>query len=175
MAQPPRNTTCSYSPSKLKNPLPEYIISTPSSGPLNMLETYALATTGPIIASGYGQPCLREDGQAYWDDTKSVIEIPSDPAAGRSLLDSQMQSPESEEPTVPAFPTHAAIKSGLLTELYDPKALDMTLITRGMDGEDDRLFDLALVETNSTLKDELACEVIEQVIGWGSYFITKLL
>ncbi|KAH8977338.1 hypothetical protein EDB92DRAFT_1958239 [Lactarius akahatsu] len=68
-----------------------------------------------------------------------------------------------------------AIKSGLLTEPYDPKALDMTLITRGMDGEDDRLFDLALVETNSTLKDELACEVIEQVIGWGSYFITKLL
>ncbi|KAH9059419.1 hypothetical protein EDB83DRAFT_2520508 [Lactarius deliciosus] len=104
MAQPPGNVTRSYSPSNLATS--PHDILTPSSGPLNNSETYALATVGPIIASGNGQPHRRE-GQAYWDDTAPIITIPafSSPAAGRSPLDSKMNSPESEEPTHPAPPT----------------------------------------------------------------------
>ncbi|KAH9073365.1 hypothetical protein EDB83DRAFT_2312723 [Lactarius deliciosus] len=56
--------------------------------------------------SGNGQPHRRE-GQAYWDDTAPIITLPisSSPVAGRSPLDSAMNSPESEEPTHPIFPT----------------------------------------------------------------------
>ncbi|KAH9026456.1 hypothetical protein EDB84DRAFT_1610531 [Lactarius hengduanensis] len=72
-----------------------------------MSGSYALAIPGPIIASGNGQPQRRE-GQAYWDDaagpaTAITITSSSPPAAGRSPLDSKMNSPESEEPTFPAL------------------------------------------------------------------------
>ncbi|KAH9045892.1 hypothetical protein EDB83DRAFT_2637966 [Lactarius deliciosus] len=105
MAQPPGNETRSYSPSKLTDLPAEYL--TPSTGPLNNSGAYAQADLGPIIASGHGQPRRRE-GQAYWDDTAPMITtIPSSPppVAGRSPLDSAMNSPESEEPTLPVIPT----------------------------------------------------------------------
>ncbi|KAH9008827.1 hypothetical protein EDB84DRAFT_1571719 [Lactarius hengduanensis] len=101
MANPPENETRLYSPSKLSELPP---ILTPSSGPLNMSGSYAPAIPGPIIASGNGQPRRRE-GQAYWDDaagpTTAITISSSPPAAGRSPLDSKMNSSESEEPTIP--------------------------------------------------------------------------
>ncbi|KAH9023362.1 hypothetical protein EDB84DRAFT_1564743 [Lactarius hengduanensis] len=104
MAQPSETDTRLYSPSKLTD-LP--LILTPSTGPLNNSGSYSQALPGPIIASGNGQPRRRE-GQAYWDDAvanPTVISINSSspPAAGRSPLDSKMNSPESEEPTFPAL------------------------------------------------------------------------
>ncbi|KAH8981413.1 hypothetical protein EDB92DRAFT_1820256 [Lactarius akahatsu] len=266
MATPPGDET--RPPTHLQESPPPNLtdlpFTTPSSGPLNKSGSYALAIPGPIVAAGYGQPRLREDGQAYWDDTKSIIEIPSSsspPAAGRSPLDSKMNSPESEEPTVPALPTprtpltntqtlwdnvpplptdlppqpeiievrgraqlasrtprarsrahsdasvwsHAtvesasadgsppptaappaltgrgflttlqAIKQGILTDPYDPQALDTALLQRGIDLEDDAEVDSALAETNRTLREEIAREVVEQVIGWGGYYLTKPL
>ncbi|KAH9175556.1 hypothetical protein EDB89DRAFT_2240981 [Lactarius sanguifluus] len=106
MAQTPGDETRPHSPSIL-NPQPPLFLQTPPSGPLNNSGTYHLATHGPIVASGYGQPRLREDGQAFWDDSKSTpnpitIGSSSPPEAGRSPLDSRMNSPESEEPTLPA-------------------------------------------------------------------------
>ncbi|KAH8999742.1 hypothetical protein EDB92DRAFT_1812864 [Lactarius akahatsu] len=91
-------------------------ILTPSSGPLNNSGTYAPAILGPIVTDGYGQPCRREDGQAYWDDTKSIVEIPSSstpPAARQSPLDSTMNSPESEEPTIPTSLPYVVLDSTL--------------------------------------------------------------
>ncbi|KAH9173519.1 hypothetical protein EDB89DRAFT_1905213 [Lactarius sanguifluus] len=59
------------------------------------------------MASGHRQPRLREDSQAYWDDSKPtpqpiIINSSSPLEAGQSPQDSRMNSPESEEPTVPA-------------------------------------------------------------------------
>ncbi|KAH9166602.1 hypothetical protein EDB89DRAFT_2075692 [Lactarius sanguifluus] len=107
MAQPPGDETRPYSPSKinLQDPL---FLQTPSSGPLNNSGTYNAATIGPIIADGRGQPRLREDGQAFWDDSKPTphpIIINTSSEAGRSPQDSRMNSPESEEPTTPALST----------------------------------------------------------------------
>ncbi|KAH9168094.1 hypothetical protein EDB89DRAFT_2206033 [Lactarius sanguifluus] len=112
MAQPPGDETRPHSPSKI-NPQTPLFLQTPPSGPLNNSGTYNLAVTGPIVASGHGQPRLREDGQAYWDDSKPtphpiIINSSSPPEAGRSPLDSRMNSPESEEPTVPALDTTQA-------------------------------------------------------------------
>ncbi|KAI9437140.1 hypothetical protein H4582DRAFT_2058095 [Lactarius indigo] len=91
------------SPTKLTAlPLP---LASPSTGPLNNSGTYTAATTGPIVADGYGQPRRRDDGNAHWDPLAPII-IPSSsplPVAGRSPQDSTMGSPESEEPTVPAI------------------------------------------------------------------------
>ncbi|KAH9164143.1 hypothetical protein EDB89DRAFT_1912312 [Lactarius sanguifluus] len=101
MAQPPGDETRPYSPSKLTSDTPLFI-QTPSSGPLNNSGTYHAATTGPIVADGYGQPRLREDGQAYWDDSKPT---PNPIIIDSSSPDSRMNSPESEEPTVPAVDT----------------------------------------------------------------------
>lgn len=106
MAHPPGDETRSYSPSKLTALPPTYL--TPSNNSLNNSGAYMPAALGPITASGHGQPRHREDGQAYWDDSKPTITIPSSsppPAAGRSPLDSAMNSPESEEPTLPAIRT----------------------------------------------------------------------
>ncbi|KAH9173530.1 hypothetical protein EDB89DRAFT_1905226 [Lactarius sanguifluus] len=105
MAQPPGDETRPYSPSKITSTTPLFL-QTPSSGPLNNLGTYALAAPGPIMASGHGQPRLREDGQAYWDDSKPtpqpiIIDSSSPLEAGQSPQDSRMNSPESEEPTIP--------------------------------------------------------------------------
>ncbi|KAH9175644.1 hypothetical protein EDB89DRAFT_2066544 [Lactarius sanguifluus] len=107
MAQPPGDETRPYSPPNI-NPQSPLFLQTPPSGPLNNSGTYNLATHGPIVASGHGQPRLREDGQAFWDDSKStphpiIIGSSSPPEAGQSPLDSRMNSPESEEPTVPAL------------------------------------------------------------------------
>ncbi|KAH9161762.1 hypothetical protein EDB89DRAFT_1913702 [Lactarius sanguifluus] len=112
MAQPPGDETRPHSPSNLTTNAPLFL-ATPSSGPLNNSETYNAATTGPIIASGHGQPRRRDDGQAYWDDSKPnpnpiIIDSSSPLEAGRSPQDSQMNSPESEEPTNPAFDTTQA-------------------------------------------------------------------
>ncbi|KAH9173741.1 hypothetical protein EDB89DRAFT_2068521 [Lactarius sanguifluus] len=109
MAQPPGDVTRPYSPSKLNTDTPLFL-ATPSSGPLNNSGTYNAATTGPIVASGHGQPHLREDGQAFWDDSKPtphpiIVDSSSPLEAGRSPQDSRMNSPESEEPTIPTFDT----------------------------------------------------------------------
>ncbi|KAH9161993.1 hypothetical protein EDB89DRAFT_2154490 [Lactarius sanguifluus] len=109
MAHPPGDETRPYSPSKTQPQTPLFL-QTPSSGPLNNSGTYNIATTGPIVADGYGQPRLREDGRAYWDDSKPtpqpiIIDSSSPPADEQSPQDSRMNSPESEEPTVPAFDT----------------------------------------------------------------------
>ncbi|KAH9049186.1 hypothetical protein EDB84DRAFT_1658060 [Lactarius hengduanensis] len=277
MAHPPDNETRPYSPSKL-TALPDLIL-TPSSGPLNMSGSYAPAAPGPIIASGNGQP-RRRDGQAYWDDTAgptTVISITSSspPAAGRSPLDSKMNSPESEEPTVPALEhtqvgpatmqaidtalaplaeheedtqqlwdnvpslpadlppqpevievrgrttsrtprvrsralsnasvwSHATVesvsadgspvrflppgnsqdfpsvhfntalqmlKAGLLGPSYDPNALDTGYIAQGLDQQMDDELAHDLAETNETLKEELARDVTEKIVGWGAYHL----
>ncbi|KAH9159674.1 hypothetical protein EDB89DRAFT_2083260 [Lactarius sanguifluus] len=107
MARPPGDETRPHSPSELANTTPLFL-QTPSSGPLNNSGTYNAATIGPIIADGRGQPRLREDGQAYWDDTKPtphpiIINSSTPPEARRSPQDSHMNSPESEEPTVPSL------------------------------------------------------------------------
>ncbi|KAH9037538.1 hypothetical protein EDB84DRAFT_1437439 [Lactarius hengduanensis] len=235
MAQPPEDETHSYSPSKL-TALPNLVL-TPSSGPLNNSGTYSQAVIGPIIAS----------------------------AAGRSPLDSKMNSPESEEPTIPAFdhtqvgPTtmqaldialaplaeheadmqllwdnvqslpadlppqpevievrgrttsrtprvrsralsnasvwsHATVesvsadgspdihtaqfttalqllKAGLLGPSYDFDALDSMYIDQGLVPKEDAALTTDIVDTNSTLKEELAREVTEKVIGWGAYHL----
>ncbi|KAH9038449.1 hypothetical protein EDB84DRAFT_1653006 [Lactarius hengduanensis] len=278
MAQPPDNETRPYSPSKLNAP-PDLVL-TPSSGPLNMSGSYAPAAPGPIIASGNGQP-RRRDGQAYWDDTAgpatviSIVSSSSPPAAGRPPLDSKMNSPESEEPTVPAFEytqvgpatmqaidtalaplaeheedtqqlwdnvpslpadlppqpevievrgrtnsrtprvrsralsnasvwSHATVesvsadgspvrflppgnsqdfmnarfttalqmlKAGLLGPSYDPDALDTGYINQGIDEQMDTELEKELAETNETLKEELARDVTEKIVGWGAYHL----
>ncbi|KAI9440973.1 hypothetical protein H4582DRAFT_2056219 [Lactarius indigo] len=95
------------SPTKLTAlPLP---LASPSTGPLNNSGTYNAATLGPIVADGHGQPRRRDDGNAHWDPLAPIV-IPSSspsPAAGRSPQDSNMGSPESEEPTVPAIDSQA--------------------------------------------------------------------
>ncbi|KAH9169143.1 hypothetical protein EDB89DRAFT_2073231 [Lactarius sanguifluus] len=106
MAQPPGDETRPHRNPTISSQTPLFL-QTSSSGPLNNSGTYNPATIGPIVASGHGQPRLREDGQAFWDDTKPtphpIIIGSSSPEAGRSPLDSRMNSPESEEPTVPAL------------------------------------------------------------------------
>ncbi|KAH9008332.1 hypothetical protein EDB85DRAFT_2164570 [Lactarius pseudohatsudake] len=278
MAQPPDKTR-SYSPSKL-TALPDLVL-TPSSGPLNISGSYAQAVAGPIIASGNGQPRRRDDTVA-----PTVISIPSSsppppPAARRSPLDSKMNSPESEEPTIPAFNTtqvgpatlqaielalaplaegdkgeeatqqlwanvpslpadlppqpevievrgctrnptsrtprarsralsnasvwsHATVestsvdgspvrflpaghsqdiitaqfttalqlaKAGLLGPSYDFEALDSGYINQGGDPAEDAELEMDIAETNATLKEELARDVTEQIIGWGGYHL----
>ncbi|KAH9159302.1 hypothetical protein EDB89DRAFT_2084103 [Lactarius sanguifluus] len=118
MAQPPGDETRPYSPSKLTANTPLFL-NTPPSGPLNNSGTYNAATIGPIVADGRGQPHLREDGRAYWDDSKPtpqpIIIDPSSPLeAGRSPQDSRMNSPESEEPTVPSPAYHEVGPNTLL-------------------------------------------------------------
>ncbi|KAH9168174.1 hypothetical protein EDB89DRAFT_2205452 [Lactarius sanguifluus] len=118
MAQPPGDETRPYSPSKAYPQTPLFL-QTPPSGPLNNSGTYNAATTGPIVADGYGQPRLREDGQAYWDDSKPtpqpiIIDSSSPIEAGRSPQDSRMNSPESEEPTVPSPAYHEVGPATLL-------------------------------------------------------------
>ncbi|KAH9030715.1 hypothetical protein EDB84DRAFT_1439053 [Lactarius hengduanensis] len=279
MAQSSGDETRPYSPSKLTN-LPPLKYATPSLGPLNNSGAYSPAAPGPIIAPGNGQPRRRDDGQAYWDDTAPTITIPasSSPAAGRSPQDSKMNSPESEEPTVPAIATtqvgpatmqalnqaldtvaeHAdntqqlwdnvpslpsplppqpevievrghitpasrtphgrsraasnasvwsramvesasaegspvrfpsdtqdtplagrgfstalqALKAGLLSDPYDPAALDTTYINRGQNTAEDENNDKEMSEIHKTLKEELARDVVEQLIGWGGYHLS---
>ncbi|KAI9429448.1 hypothetical protein H4582DRAFT_2149692 [Lactarius indigo] len=91
---------------------------------------YNLAQNGPTATSGNGQPDRWDDGNAHYDyhiasslpssptnaqagrSLAQTITIPSDPiseftppAAGRSPQDSRMNSPESEELTIPAILT----------------------------------------------------------------------
>ncbi|KAH9165951.1 hypothetical protein EDB89DRAFT_2076296 [Lactarius sanguifluus] len=118
MAQPPGDETRPYDPSET-NPTTPLFLTTPSSGPLNNSGTYKAAATGPIVADGHGQPRLREDGQAYWDDSKPtpqpiIIDSSSPIEAGRSPQDSKMNSPESEEPTVPSLAHHEVGPATLL-------------------------------------------------------------
>ncbi|KAH9170553.1 hypothetical protein EDB89DRAFT_2071780 [Lactarius sanguifluus] len=118
MAQPPGDETRPYNPSRTNSTTPLFL-TTPSSGPLNNSGTYNAATTGPIVADGHGQPRLREDGQAYWDDSKPtpqpiIIDSSSPIEAGRSPQDSRMNSPESEEPTVPSLAHHEVGPATLL-------------------------------------------------------------
>ncbi|KAH8982525.1 hypothetical protein EDB92DRAFT_1819860 [Lactarius akahatsu] len=71
--------------------------------------------------------------------------------------------------------TLQAIKQGILSDPYEPRALDTALLQRGNDLEDDAEVDSALAETNRTLREEIAREVVEQIIGWGGYYLTKPL
>ncbi|KAH9007653.1 hypothetical protein EDB84DRAFT_1572668 [Lactarius hengduanensis] len=98
--------TRAYTPSKLSE-LPPLNTTSPTDGPLNNLGSYNAADPGPIIASDDERPRLREDGQAFWDDNAPSLLFSSSPSpvAGRSPQDSRMNSPESEEPTIPAFDT----------------------------------------------------------------------
>ncbi|KAH9011133.1 hypothetical protein EDB84DRAFT_1569952 [Lactarius hengduanensis] len=62
-------------------------------------------------------------------------------------------------------------KAGFLGPSYDPDALDLTYIAQGADPQMDAELERDIDETNETLKEELACDVTEKVIGWGGYHL----
>ncbi|KAH9036107.1 hypothetical protein EDB84DRAFT_1437769 [Lactarius hengduanensis] len=173
-------------------------------------------------AEGTGKPT----GMTRWLPPQSSPSPPplTSPAAGRSPLDSKMNSPESEEPPSPpsttptslgqrAVPTRRPPSAtggdrgqgendlahppcpieGPLKRLgleprnvesvsadgsprafgpsYDFDALDSMYIDQGLVPKEDAALTTDIVDTNSTLKEELAREVTEKVIGWGAYHL----
>ncbi|KAH9007536.1 hypothetical protein EDB84DRAFT_1572785 [Lactarius hengduanensis] len=63
------------------------------------------------------------------------------------------------------------LKAGLLGPSYDFEALDSFYIDQGLVPEEDAALESDIAETNITLKEELACDVTEKIIGWGAYHL----